>query len=67
MAKDYRTTKHRKFLVQYHIILVCKYRKQLMPKCSRWVKNYLEIYADRTKVEVEVAEVDQDHLHMLLS
>ena len=67
MAKDYRTTKHRKFLIQYHVILVCKYRKQLMLKCGRLIKCYLEIYATKTNVEVEVAEVDRDHIHMLVS
>jgi putative transposase len=37
-----------------------------MGKCGRLIKNYLEIYADRTGVEVEVAEVDKDHIHILL-
>ena len=66
MSKDYRTTKHRKFLVQYHVILVCKYRKQLMPKCEKLIKSYLEIYAAKTNIEVEIAENDKDHIHILL-
>ena len=45
MAKDYRTTKHRKFLVQFHVVLVVKYRKQLMFKFERLIKSYLEIYS----------------------
>jgi putative transposase len=66
MAKDYRTTKHRKFLVHFHIILVVKYRKQLMFKFGRLIKSYLEIYAAKTNVDVEIAESDKDHLHMLI-
>ena len=66
MAKDYRTTKHRKFLIQYHVILVCKYRKQLITKCGRLVKSYLERYAMKTNVDVEIVETDKDHIHILL-
>ena len=40
MVKEYRTTKHRKFLVQYHVILVCKYRKHLLVKLGNVVKSY---------------------------
>lgn len=37
-----------------------------MPKCSRLIKSYLESYAKKTNVEVDVTEVAKDHLHMLL-
>ena len=66
MAKDYRTTKHRKFLVQFHVVLVVKYRKQLMLKFGRLIKSYLEIYAAKTNVDVEIAESNEDHVHILL-
>ena len=51
MAKEYRTTKH---------------RKALMPKCGNFIKSHLQIYAEKTNVEVEIAEVDTDHIHILL-
>ena len=66
MVKEYRTRKHRKFLVQYHVILVCKYRKHVLVKLGNIVKLYLEIYAAQTNIEVEIAEVDKDHIHILL-
>ena len=66
MVKEYRTTAHRKFLIQYHVILVCKYRKHLLKRLGNIVKSYLEIYATQTNVEVEIAEVDKDHIHILL-
>ena len=66
MAKNYRTTKHRKFLVQFHVVLVVKYRKQLMFKFGRIIKSYLEIYSTQTNLDVEIAESDKDHLHILL-
>lgn len=66
MAKDFRMTKHRKFLVQFHVVLVVKYRKQLMFKFGRLIKSYLEIYSTQTNVDVEIAESDKDHFHILL-
>jgi len=66
VAKDFRMTKHRKFLVQFHVVLVVKYRKQLMFKFGRLIKSYLEIYSTQTNVDVEIAESDKDHLHILL-
>jgi putative transposase len=66
MEKDYNTTYHRKFLVQYHIIFVCKYRKKLMIKCGNLIKRYLIEYAKTTNVIVDIAEVDKDHIHILL-
>ena len=66
MEKDHNTTYHRKFLVQYHIIFVCKYRKKLMIKCGNLIKRYLIEYAKTTNVIVDIAEVDKDHIHILL-
>jgi putative transposase len=30
------------------------------------IKSYLEIYSAKTDVEIEIAEVDKDHIHILL-
>ena len=30
ILKEYISKNHSKFLIKYHIILVCKYRKQLL-------------------------------------
>ena len=37
-----------------------------MLKFGRLIKSYLEVYAVKTNIEVEIAEVDKDHLHILL-
>ena len=37
-----------------------------MGKCGRLIKVYLENYAIKTNVEVEIAEADKDHIYILL-
>jgi putative transposase len=53
--------------VQYHIILVCKYRHKLLGKLGELIKSFLVVFANQTNVDVEVAEVDTDHIHILLN
>jgi len=37
-----------------------------MFKFGRLIKSYLEIYSTQTNVDVEIAESDKDHFHILL-
>ena len=46
-GKDYISGNHSKFLIRYHIILVCKYRKRLLAgkmaeDMKRIVREYIE-------------------------
>jgi putative transposase len=54
-------------LVQYHIILVCKYRHKLLDKLGELIKSLLVVFASKTNVVIEVVEVDTDHIHVLLN
>ena len=64
---DYQTSCHSKFRLQYHVILVVKYRKQLLIPFGETVKQLLYCYANKKGVTIEIAEVDKDHLHFILS
>ena len=63
---DYATKKHGKFLILYHLIFVCKYRKKLLVVYGDEVKQLFEEIATRSDFSFEALEVDQDHVHCLV-
>ena len=40
ILKEYISKNHSKFLIKYHIILVCKYRKQLLVGAVEYEENH---------------------------
>ncbi|MBF0208277.1 MAG: IS200/IS605 family transposase [Oligoflexia bacterium] len=65
---SYRSSAHRKFHIQYHIILVCKYRKNLLKgEVGQEMKNIFELVASRSKFSIDTMEIDKDHIHCLIS
>lgn len=69
MKLQYHTKSHSKYLIEYHLIIVCKYRKKLL----QWdidtdIKNIIfDIYKmEDTKFDIEVMETDNDHIHLLI-
>jgi len=63
---DYASKNHAKFLIAYHLIFVCTYRKKLLIPYGKVVKNIFEEIAARSDFSVESMEVDQDHIHCLV-
>jgi hypothetical protein len=63
---DYTTKNHAKFLILYHLIFVCKYRKKLLIPYGNEVKQSFEDIAARSDFAFEALEVDQDHIHCLV-
>lgn len=62
----YESKNHSKFLLRYHIIFVCKYRKKLMIQYGEFVKmNMLEI-SQKYNFRILEIEVDKDHIHLLV-
>ena len=58
----YTRSNHAKYRLQYHVILVCKYRKHLLVKHGDIVKRLIhELIPNITEIEV-----DQDHVHLLV-
>jgi putative transposase len=63
---DDQSKNHAKFLLLYHVIFVCKYRKKLLLSYGSAVKQLFEEIAARSDCSLEALEVDQDHIHCLV-
>lgn len=64
--KNYKSKNHSKFILTYHIIFVCKYRKKLLIKYGEDVKQMMYEISKRYDFEIEEMEVDKDHIHMMI-
>lgn len=62
----YRTLNHSKFLIKFHVIFVCKYRRKLLIPYGDEMKNIMISIADKSDFDICEIEVDEDHLHMLI-
>ena len=68
MEKEYISKNHSKFLLKYHIIFVCKYRRKLLfGNLASCLKNVLINIANTSDFRIEVIETDKDHVHLLVS
>jgi len=57
----------RKYLLQYHIIFVCKYRKKLLTgKIEEDIKQYSKEVCDRLGIKIKAMETDKDHIHYMI-
>lgn len=57
-----------KFLMQYHLIFVCKYRKKLLVgNIADDMKQILFEISQKYDFEIKVMESDIDHIHFLIS
>ena len=63
---DDQSKNHATFLLLYHVIFVCKYRKKLLVSYGSAVKKLFEEIAARSDFSFEALEVDQDHIHCLV-
>lgn len=55
-------------MLKYHVVLVCKYRRPLLDgEILRVAMLGLERARQMSAFEVEVAEADRDHVHLLVS
>jgi len=68
MKSIYDTNKHSVFLLQYHLILVIKYRREVIDDkiCNR-LKEIFEYIANKEQYKLKIIEFnhDKDHLHIL--
>ncbi len=57
-----------KFLMQYHLIFVCKYRKKLITtKVADDLKQIMFEISQKYDFEIKTMETDLDHIHFLIS
>ena len=64
---DYISRNHSKYLLMAHLIFISKYRKKLLIKYGREIKQIMSDIAKEQDFEILEMEVDKDHVHLLVS
>jgi putative transposase len=58
---------HSKFLLMYHIIFVCKYRKKILfEPINEELKQIIFNISKESDFEILEMETDKDHIHFLI-
>ena len=67
MSKWQSKNRH-KFLLQYHLILVCKYRKKLFlsKEISYDIKELSYKICDKHNIKIKYLETYKDHIHYMI-
>ena len=65
---EWKSNSHSKFLLQYHIIFVCKYRKKLLiDDCiSNEIKQLSFDICSKHNIAIKEMETDKDHIHYMI-
>ena len=64
---EYQTNSHCKYLIALHLILVVKYRKQLLHgEVGEFMKRTVLAISEVSDFTVDEMEIDKDHIHILL-
>ena len=67
MDNRYHRHNRRKYSLKVHIVLVTKYRKQLLRgNIDDAVKQKIQSIADAHRYEIVAMETDKGHVHILL-
>lgn len=67
MNNSWKSKNRRKYLLQYHLIFVCKYRKKLLFKeISDDIKQFSYDICQRHGVIIHKMETDKDHIHYMI-
>jgi len=57
----------RKYLLQYHLIFVCKYRKKLLfGNVENEIKLLSKEICDKMGIKIKAMETDKDHIHYMI-
>lgn len=63
---EYYTNQHCCFLLQYHLVLVTKYRHPVLTgDIEKWLKEYTENYFKEHDFVIQSFEIMPDHIHIL--
>jgi len=62
----YESKNHSKFSIKYHIIFVCKYRKNLLKKYGNYIKIIMKNIANKYDFDILELEADNNHIHLLI-
>ena len=68
MKNDYESLSHTKWRCQYNIVMVPKYRRQIIyGKYKVEIGKILRTICERYEVEIIEANACKDHIHILVS
>ncbi|MCM1235312.1 MAG: IS200/IS605 family transposase [Ruminococcus flavefaciens] len=64
----WKSKNRHKYLLQYHIIFVCKYRKKLLmsKQISDDIKQFSYEICEKHDVIIKCMETDKDHIHYMI-
>ena len=64
----WNSNSHSKYLLQYHLIFVCKYRKKLFlfRGISEDIKQFSYEICKRFNIKIKYMETDKDHIHYMI-
>ena len=63
---NYKSKNHSKYLLTYHFIFVCKYRKKLLIRYGEIVKQIMFDISKKYDFVIKEMEVDKDHIHLMI-
>ena len=65
---SYKSKNHSKFLLQFHLILACKYRKKLFEKdfINRKIIELCNVISCKHQIKINKIKSDKDHLHLII-
>ena len=68
IVSEWKSNSHSKYLLQYHIIFVCKYRKKLLTDkiISDEIKQLSYDICNKHNIEIKEMETDKDHIHYMI-
>ena len=64
----WKSKNRHKYLLQYHIIFVCKYRKKLLAlkEISDYIKQFSYEICTKSNIIIKYMETDKDHIHYMI-
>ena len=64
----WKSNSYSKYLLQYHVIFVCKYRKKLLEikDISDDIKQFSYEICCKHNVNIKYMETDKDHIHYMI-
>lgn len=69
MNTQYKTTRHAKFLINYHFVWIPKYRRKILddPKVIDLIKSTITELSKKYNYEILAMEIMPDHIHLQIS
>lgn len=68
MENDYKHGNRNKFLLRYHLIFVCKFRRRVLTgnNIASDIKRLSLEIAEKHNVKIKYMETDQNHIHYMI-